>query len=238
MLVDAHAHYSGPAELTIRRGIRTLFCGDQPDTAARVLALRSDVTLVSCGLHPWYAERFEVRDMLPFIRQSVALGEIGLDSVWCDADPDSQLNALRQQLDLAMVLNLPIILHTKGMEREIADRIAAFPLRKLIHWYSCEQYLDAYIEQGCWFTVGPDHAMNPAVQQVLRCVPPDRLLTETDGLEAVAWALGRPVAPDELPQVLLGELRSIADAHGLTVAEAERRVERNFDAFLYGTTTK
>ena len=238
MLIDAHAHYHRPDELPARRGVRTLFCGTTPETAAQALALRGKNRLACCGLHPWQADRFTVADMLPYINESAALGEIGLDSVWCDADPDSQLNALRQQLDLAMVLNLPIILHTKGMEREIADRIAAFPLRKLIHWYSCEQYLDAYIEQGCWFTVGPDHAMNPAVQQVLRCVPPDRLLTETDGLEAVAWALGRPVAPDELPQVLLGELRSIADAHGLTVAEAERRVERNFDAFLYGTTTK
>lgn len=234
MLVDAHAHYSGPAELPVRRGMRTLFCGDRPETAARVLALRSNAMPVSCGLHPWYADRHALREMLPFIRQSDALGEIGLDSVWCDVDPARQLDALRRQLALAQALRLPVVLHTKGMERKIADEIAGRPLRALVHWYSCMEHLDAYIALGCWFTVGPDHAVNPAVRQVIRRVPPDRLLTETDGLEAVAWALGRPVSPDELPGVLRGELRAIAAARHLTEEEAERLVERNFDAFLYG----
>ena len=234
MLIDAHAHYHRPDELPARRGVRTLFCGTNPETAAQVLALRGENHLVSCGLHPWQADRFTVADMLPYIRQSAALGEIGLDSVWTDVDMDIQRRAFTEQLDLAQRLGMPVILHTKGMEGEIARTLRPFIVPKLVHWYSCEDYLDEYIDQGCWFTVGPDHAGNPAVQAVIRRVPLDRLLTETDGLDAVAWALNRPATPDMIGETLRGELRAIAPAHGVHPAEADDRVAENLERFLSG----
>ena len=234
MLVDAHAHYARPEELEVRRGIRTVYCGACPDSAAKALSLRGESAAVSCGLHPWYADRFDVEDLLPFIRQSDALGEIGLDSVWTGVDMDRQRAAFRRQLDLALELGLPVILHTKGMEAEIARTLADYPLRKLVHWYSCAKHLPLYLAQDCFFTIGPDHATNPAVRRLLERVPLNRVLTETDGLDAVAWALGRPASPADLPVALRGELAAIAAAHGLTPAGAERQVEQNLDAFLYG----
>lgn len=234
MLIDAHAHLCLPDEPAARRGIRTVYCGTDPETAAKALALAGENAPVSCGLHPWQADRFALTDMLPFIRRSDALGEIGLDSVWCDVDLDRQRAVFVEQLDLATALGLPVILHTKGMELEIARTVSRYPLRKLVHWYSCTEYLDDYLAQGCWFTVGPDFASNPAVQAVLRRVPLDRILTETDGLDAVAWALGRPVETDDIGTVLRGELRAIADVHGITSAEAETRVADNLERFLYG----
>lgn len=235
MLIDAHAHYHGSGELAARRGMRTLFCGTNPETARQALALRGENRLVCCGLHPWYADRFDVADMLPFIRKGVALGEIGLDSVWTAVDMDRQRAVLRAQLDLAEQLGLPVILHTKGMEAEIAEAIRSCPVPKLAHWYSCGEHLEKYLDQGCYFTVGPDHEMNPAVQAVLRRVPPDRILTETDGLNAVEWALGRDVGVEALEGVLRGELWAIARAHGIRVSEAEDRVEENFARFLQRT---
>ena len=232
MLVDAHAHLHCPEELEARRNILTVFCGTDPDTAAEALGLRGGNVRVSCGLHPWYADRWEVSDMLPYIRRSDALGEIGLDSVWCDVDMDVQRGVLIEQLDLAARLGLPVILHTKGMEGEIARIVAKYPVRKLVHWYSCAEHLERYLEQDCWFTVGPDFATNPAVQNALRHVPLNRILTETDGLDAVAWALGRDVAPADIEITLRGELEAIAKAHGIDVAEAEKQVEANLRQFL------
>ena len=232
MLIDAHAHYHRPDELPARRGVRTLFCGTNPETAAQVLALRGDGRLASCGLHPWQADRFTVADMLPYIRQSAALGEIGLDSVWTDVDMDIQRRAFTAQLDLAQRLGMPVILHTKGMEAEIAEALLPYSMPKLVHWYSCGEHLEKYLARDCWFTVGPDHATNPAVQAVLRSVPPDRIMTETDGLEAIAWALGRDVVPEEIKAVIEGELKAIASVHGISVFEAEDRVEENFARFM------
>lgn len=239
MLIDAHAHFNRPGELAARADVRTLFCGMDPESAARALEMRAPGrVLVSCGVHPWRAGQVTVDDMLPFIRRSDALGEIGLDSAWCDVDMAVQRRAFEAQLELAEALSLPVILHTKGMEGEIARTLRRYTVPKLIHWYSCAEHLDEYIEQGCWFTVGPDYGINPAVQAVLRRVPPNRILTETDGLDAVAWGLNRPVEAEEIEGVLRGELRAIAAVHGLGEVEAERLVERNLDRFLDRTTPR
>ena len=234
MLIDAHAHFATPDELPARAHVRTVFCGTDPASAATALSLRGENRLAACALHPWYADRFTVAELLPFIRESAALGEIGLDSVWTDVDMAVQREAFAGQLDLAQRLGLPVVLHTKGMEGEIARTLRGYDMPKLAHWYSCEDYLDEYIDQGCWFTVGPDHAGNPAVQAVIRRVPLDRLLTETDGLDAVAWALNRPATPDMIEETLRGELRAIAAAHGVHPAEAEDRVAENLERFLSG----
>ena len=232
MLIDAHAHFATPDELPARARVRTVFCGVDPESAALALALRSENRLAACGLHPWQADRFTVGELLPFIRESAALGEIGLDSVWTGVDMGIQRRAFAEQLDLAQGLGLPVVLHTKGMEGEIARAIRGCDVPKLVHWYSCGEYLSDYLDQDCYFTVGPDCGSNPAVQALIRRVPLDRLLTETDGLEAVAWALNRPATPDMIEEILRGELRAIAAAHGVSPAEAERRVEANLDRFL------
>ena len=137
-----------------------------------------------------------------------------------------------EQLELAEALHLPVILHTKGMEGEVARILRRYTVPKLVHWYSCERYLEDYLEQGCYFTVGPDYESNPAVQAVLRRVPLDRVMTETDGMDALAWALNRPVAADEIEETLRGELRAVAAVHGISEAVAARQICDNLDRFL------
>ena len=124
---------------------------------------------------------------------------------------------------------------TETMEAEIAEAIRPFTVPKLVHWYSCGEHLEKYLAQDCYFTVGPDHRTNPAVQAVLRGAPPDRIMTETDGLEAVAWALGRAVRPEEIGDILRSELTAIARVHGISAYEAEDRVEENFERFWGGS---
>ena len=51
---------------------------------------------------------------------------------------------------------------------------------------------------------------------------------------AVEWALDRSVQPGELESVLRGELNAIAQAKGITAAEAEEAVYRNLMEFVYG----
>lgn len=232
MLVDAHAHYDDASELEVRQKISTVFCGTNPENAGEALALRGVNAYVSCGLHPWHTDRWSVEEMIPFIEGSDALGEIGLDSVWTDVSMDCQREAFTQQLDVAAQLTMPVILHTKGMELEIAQTIARYPVRAMVHWYSCMDYLDAYLAQDCYFTIGCDYAANRAVRQVISRVPLNRLLTETDGLHAMEWAFERSAKAEEISTVLEGELEAIAATHGITLSAAEGQVSENLERFL------
>ena len=144
--------------------------------------------LVSAGIHPWYADRYDFSDFRKYLEKADFVGEIGLDSVWCETPADIQLDRFIRQLQFASDIHKPVILHTKGMEKEIADIIKDYPNTYLVHWYSAEEYLDDYISLGCYFSVGPSVGMDEAVNNVVRKAPADRLLLETDGLNAVAWA--------------------------------------------------
>ena len=44
----------------------------------------------SCGVHPWNASLDAFESMLPLLKKATIIGEIGMDSVWCDLDLNIQ----------------------------------------------------------------------------------------------------------------------------------------------------
>ena len=49
------------------------------------------------------------------------VGEIGMDSVWCQVPLPIQERVFREQLAMACSLKKPVVLHTKGQEKAIAS---------------------------------------------------------------------------------------------------------------------
>ena len=124
--------------------------------------------------------------------RAALVGEIGLDSVWCDTPMAAQRKVFAAQLDWAAAHGKGIVLHTKGCEMEIAKAVEGFPHPVIVHWYSGgPDALDRFLAQGCCFTIGPDVVHNPCVQAVARLAADDRILFETDGMSAVRWATRR-----------------------------------------------
>ncbi|WP_205666584.1 TatD family hydrolase [Aminipila luticellarii] len=208
---------------------------------------------ISFGIHPWNADEFceennqkggsreqtieqyihtKVQELKDYYRKAHAIGEIGMDSVWCACDLTLQKLLFREQLSMAVELQKPIVLHTKGQEKEIADILKDYSLKKLVHWYSCEEHLKSFIDQDCYFTVGPDHGFNPAVKKLIHAVPLNRLLVETDGISAVEWATGRKVNASEIPTILKETIQAIAAVKGVSPETAEIRLEENFYRYL------
>ncbi len=119
--------------------------------------------LFSFGIHPWYAEQFaaEPLELTEAYRMCDAVGEIGMDCVWCEIPLLVQRKVFERQLQIAADLKKPVILHTKGMEPEISDMIRGFPEPVCVHWYSGDlKSLEAFLKQDCYFTLGPDLARN------------------------------------------------------------------------------
>ncbi|MBN7771829.1 TatD family hydrolase [Clostridium aminobutyricum] len=213
--------------------------------AAQQVMQSQPTCFVSFGIHPWKSKKFcseekplqtseRVAALENYYRHADAIGEIGMDSVWCDIDLMIQREVFTAQLDMAEALLKPIVLHTKGQEKEIAQILRNYSVKKLLHWYSCKEHLEEYLEQDCYFTVGPDFKRNQAVSSLIERVPLDRLLVETDGAMAVQWVLERKVYEQELPGILSGTIQAIATIKNRKASEVEQLLEENFYRFLQG----
>lgn len=246
-LTDAHAHITSKEDLEERKehSIVTLFSAGTPTEAKDTLTLAKETSglfLPTCGLHPWHAAEYSTDEMLPYLMVAPIIGEIGMDSVWCDVPLALQEKVFRTQLHLACELKKPVILHTKGQERRIASILKEYPNRYLVHWYSAKEPPEAYLSLDCFFSIGPDVWWNPAVQKTASLAPLNRLLIETDGLEAVRWAY--EAAPQEAREAFTKEnlhgasslfftLQAVASLRNLSPREAGHLFENNlFHGFL------
>jgi TatD DNase family protein len=73
------------------------------------------------GVHPgdsltWDAQSIPALRELSISQKVVAIGEIGLDYYWNIAPHDHQQKVLREQLDLAAELQLPVVIHLREKE--------------------------------------------------------------------------------------------------------------------------
>ena len=192
---DAHAHVPTMQEACqrIENRILTLASAGTPAEAQCLTEFckipgAEGVLIPTFGLHPWHSAEYSVQDLLSSLETCRVVGEIGMDSLWCDVPLKHQREVFEEQLLFACQKKKPVVLHTKDQEREIAELIRQYPNQYLVHWYSADHDLERYLDLDCFFSVGPDVIWNPIVQEVARVVRPERILVETDGMEAVKWA--------------------------------------------------
>ena len=233
---------------------------------------------LSFGIHPWYSDGVDITNLCEMdgnvaresecagslwalYKHCAVIGEIGMDSVWCEIPLDVQRSVF--------ILHKPVILHTKGQEKEIAELIQDFSGKICVHWYSGDiETLEKYMKKDCYFTLGPDigkaflrksdcsradrgvgleagfseksadaeqedKASAELYRYMLEHIPTERLFLETDGISAVAWARGVDALPQEaIPAVLNENVRILAKCKGMSEQEIKKRIWVNLSGFL------
>lgn len=144
----------------------------------------------SVGIHPWKADMISFEDMEPLLKQAQFIGEIGLDNTWCHVDMNVQMVVFEKQLQLAQDDHKPVILHIKGMEKEALELLKKYKNIYISHWYSCMDYIEEYDEIMDYFTIGPSVGIDEAVNEVVKKIDSHKLLIESDGIDAIEWAIG------------------------------------------------
>lgn len=240
MLIDAHMHITkkdvenGMLTILEKEDMVGLVSGTDPVNSAfvRQLSENRKHVIPTYGLHPWYADQYKPEDMTDYLQSCPIIGEIGMDTVWCDVDPGIQRRIFRLQMDIAQERGCPVVLHTKGQEKEIAKIIADYTVPVIVHWYSSDEDLELYLRRDCYFTVGPDFRKNPAVRQVIREVPLNRLFVESDGISAVEWAVGKAIMPGELPSLLLDGMKFISGLKTVELSTVQKEMENNLKRLI------
>lgn len=231
-MIDVHTHF-GPSLLAkvANSEITCLVNGAEPKEWRRnSLWTKQHANIyASYGLHPWNAGSFCIEEIEQYNPR--VIGETGMDSVWCNVDLKVQQACFVEQLELASRIGASVVLHTKGQEKQVLDIISHYPIRYLVHWYDDLEYLEQYIQLGCSFTVPINLPQNKVAQQIVKQVPACRLLPESDGLEAVCWALGRNVDFEQYIELMEINLGLIAQYKNIKKEELEQVFNTGFKLF-------
>lgn len=193
----------------------------------------------SMGIYPFDADIVDQQfgsSYEDLIKDANLIGEIGMDACWCDTPFEDQERAFVMSLDLAKKYNKPIILHTKMMEARIYEILKDYDLDMVIHWYSCDKYVREFIDLGCHFTVGPAIFVDENVRNMVKLLPLDRILVETDGVEAIEWLFKKKFDPGNLRNILEAVINELADIKHVSfdvmsdylLANSERLLRKDF----------
>ncbi|WEK54264.1 MAG: TatD family hydrolase [Candidatus Cohnella colombiensis] len=204
MLIDTHAHLDSPKfdsdrdEVIARAqaaGIDTIVnIGFNRETIPTTMALAEQYPFIYAvvGWHPTDAIDMRLEEDLAWIEQLcqhpkvVAIGEIGLDYHWDTSPKEVQHIVFREQIRLAKRLKKPIVIHNRDAHEDIVRLLReenAAEVGGIMHcfsgsWETAKLCLDMnfHISFG-----GPVTFKNARVpKEVLKNVPLDRLLLETD----------------------------------------------------------
>lgn len=243
--VDFHCHldlYPDHSQLireSNSEGIATLAVTTTPKAFARNVEMAAGFPAihVGLGLHPQLvAERSGELPLLEkLLCQTQFVGEVGLD-----ASPRFYASFQEQQRVFERVLracseqgNKILSIHSVrtvstvllALEAHLKSRTCV----PVLHWFTGTKSEAARaVDLGCYFSVNAEMIQEKKMLSVLRSLPADRLLTETDG-PFVKFGY-RPIRPGDIPATvdLLAKLRA-TDSIGL----AEKIVE-NFRALTSG----
>ncbi len=165
---------------------------DRSSVKALEQAVKHTGLYVTVGLHPHEASRFD-DNMLAFFdslaadEHVAAVGETGLDYHYMHSPREAQIASLQAHLDLAESLALPAVLHCREAYPELAGILEERAARGhhtpwMVHCYAgTPEELERFIALDCYFSLGGMVTFrNYRNQAVVRRIPEDRLLLETD----------------------------------------------------------
>ena len=205
MIIDSHAHLDYPqladdlpavlaraneagVDRVITIGVK-LTTADQP----RRIAETYDNVWFSAGIHPHNAGTEPQACDIEAIRTAadhpkcVAIGEAGLDYHYDYAPRDLQADSFRAQIAVARELDLPIIVHAREADADIAEIIEnemeEGPFRGVLHCFSSGSELARRaLAVGFYVSFSGILTFRSAetIRQVAGEAPEDRILVETD----------------------------------------------------------
>ena len=179
------------------------------------------------GLHPHDASEFNssieqsIRGLCLKQNKLIAIGETGLDYHYMNSSIENQHFAFRKQLQIAVELNLPVVLHSREAEADTINILKDIPVPSfgVAHSFTSSLKMARTLLDMGWF-LGINGIVTfknaEDLREVVRWIPLDRLLLETDSpFLAPAPFRGKPNRPAHIPVIasFIAELREIPIEH-------------------------
>ena len=201
-IFDTHAHYDADQFASDREAVLTALpaagvglvvdpgCDVASSREAVALAERFDHVYAAVGIHPEDCDGctdadFDAIRELCRREKVVAVGEIGLDYYWKENPPrDFQEQVFRRQIELALELDLPVIIHDREAHGDSLRIVLDYPgLRGVFHCFSGSPEMAQELLKRGWYLGfdGPITYKNAKrAPEVAAITPMDRIVIEPD----------------------------------------------------------
>ncbi len=249
MLIDTHAHlemraFDEDRDNVVRRaeeaGIDAIVTvGTNLRDCRKAIAIsgRYDSVYAAIGIHPHDVngidgETYRLIRKLACQPKVVAYGEIGLDFFRNRSPRRDQIRCFGEQLELAVELDLPVIIHDREAHAETLEMLSEWKGRRggIVHCFSGDVAMAVKcMELGFYISVpGPvTYPKSEKLLEVVRQIPLDRLLVETDA----PYLTPHPYRGQRNePAYVVYTARKVAETKGLPIEEVAAATSRNAKA--------
>jgi TatD DNase family protein len=212
-MIDVHCHidqFSKPFEIAKKaedKGIITIAVTSLPEhfnLGYPHFANFKHVRL-ALGYHPMLVgnKKFDENLFRSLAIRTSYIGEIGLDFSEKDTSKrQMQIDTLQKIFNIIKDRPRLISLHSRRAEKSLFDLVNDNKLKKAVfHWYSGPLNLvDKLINAGHYFSINPAMIKSKNGQKIIKRIPSDRVLTETDG--PYVKINGIPAQPQDIKLVM------------------------------------
>lgn len=213
MLIDTHCHiheadYPLDTDDVIKRahlaGVTQMICVGTDEASSRLaieFANNHDGIYAAAGIHPHEVKdgigqlaeivRFALAEDLSgnnSVSKLVAIGEIGLDYHYNHSPRDVQIQILRQQIELALDNNLPMIFHVREAFDDFWAVLDEFaddkrPIRGVLHSFTdTKDHADEALRRGLYIGINgySTFVKDESQKAMFVGLPLNKILFETD----------------------------------------------------------
>lgn len=199
MMIDTHCHlnieefaddYKDVIERAKDNGVQQMIViGIDPISNQKAIEIAEyyDFVYATVGIHPGVVDDYGLDGLKALLRHKkvVALGEIGLDFYWKDDNKDRQIDIFKKQLDMAVSLGLPVVIHTRNSFSEAYEVVKPYQgkIKGVFHCFS-SHLEDAKKAVDLGFYVGIDGPVTfknaKDIKEIAKDIALESILIETD----------------------------------------------------------
>lgn len=247
MYIDMHAHLdmldidsavANAKKVGLKIIVATGIC---PESNRKVLeyAKKYDIVRCSIGLYPIDAMRTEkggeydvdIDSELRFVEENAGnifgIGEIGLDYKTGE-EKEEQKALFRRQIELAIKLDKPIIIHSRKAEADVLDILEEYKVKVIMHCFSGKKNLiKRGIEKGYSYTIPTSVVRGQQYQLLADMVPLRQLYCETD-----SPFLSPFKEKQNEPAFVVESYKKVAEIKGMDVKEIANIVYSNWQRII------
>ncbi len=237
-MIDTHAHLDAcaePADALVERahdaGVTRIVSVGTHESSWRVttaIAERHEGVFAALGIHPHEAGDGDVGSLREALAhpKAVAVGETGLDYYRDHAPRDAQRRMFDAQLELAVELGKPVIIHTRAADEDTLAGLAGFSGTVVLHCFSSLPLLQPALEHAWYVSFAGNVTYKNAhdLRAAAYAVPAQRLLVETDSpYLAPVPRRGRPNEPANVVHTVA----ALAHARNADAEELAAQIDAN-----------